>query len=118
MAVVQLTPNRAFERRHYPRDPRGALARASVLVEQAPDARALAGRFGHALALLEAGQWAHAFEELSDLADRGHASAARIALMMASRGGPLFGGHFHATQNDLARWRQAAAADQGAFTLR
>ena len=117
MAVVQLTPNRPFERRHYPRDPRGALARASVL-EQAPAARELAGRFGHALALLEAGQWAHAFEALSDLAGRGHASAARIALMMASRGGPLFGGHFHATPNDLARWQQAAAADQGAFTLR
>ena len=33
---------------------------------------------------------------------------ARIALMMSSRGGPLFGGHFHATQNDLARWRQVA----------
>ena len=117
MAVVQLTPNRPFERRHYPRDPRGALARASVL-EQAPAARELAGRFGHALALLEAGQWAHAFEALSDLAGRGHASAARIALMMSSRGGPLFGGHFHATPNDLARWQQAAAADQGAFTLR
>ena len=117
MAVVPFTPNRAFERRHYPRDPRGALARALVL-EQAPAAHALAGRFGHALALLETGQWTHAFVELSDLAGRGHASAARIALMMASRGGPLFGGHFHATQNDLARWRQAAAADQGAFTLR
>jgi hypothetical protein len=76
-----------------------------------PDAQpAIAARFGHALALLEAGRWPQAFEELSALAHLGHASAARIALMMASRGGPLFGGHFRATASDLARWQQAAGA--------
>jgi hypothetical protein len=107
MAVVPLAPNRPFERRHYPRDPRGALARAAGR-ERAPAAPALAARFGQALTLLETGRWAHAFEELSALAHAGHTSAARIALMMANRGGPLFGGHFHATRDDLARWRQVA----------
>jgi hypothetical protein len=68
----------------------------------------VAVRFGHALSLLEAGRWPQAFEALSALAHRGHPSAARIALMMASRGGPLFGGHFRATASDLARWQQAA----------
>ena len=109
MAIVPFAPNRPFERRHYPRDPRGALARASAPGRAAgASTPALASRFGRALSLLEAGEWAHAFEELSALAHAGHTSAARIALMMSSRGGPLFGGHFHATQNDLARWRQVA----------
>ena len=106
MALVHYAPNRPIERRHYPRDPRGALARAT-----APDqasARTQTARFGLALSLLEAGQWTPAFEELAALAHGGHTSAARIALMMASRGGPLFGGHFHATQGDLTRWRQVA----------
>jgi hypothetical protein len=64
--------------------------------------------FGRALDHLEAGAWPQAFEELSALANDGHAASARIALMMASRGGPLFGGHYRACAQDIARWRLVA----------
>jgi hypothetical protein len=64
--------------------------------------------FGHALGELEAGHWHGAFAELSALADHGHTPAARIVLTMASRGGRLFGGHFRASPEALARWRQLA----------
>ena len=79
-------------------------ARASA----APHDHDAAPDFGVALTHLEAGAWARAFTELAALANDGHASAARIALMMASRGGAMFGGYFHATPRDLARWRQVA----------
>jgi hypothetical protein len=95
MPIVPLILNRPFERRQSARD-------------QPQAGHAQAARFGHALALLESGRWPQAFEALSALAHDGHASAARIALMLASRGGPLFGGNFRATARDLARWRQAA----------
>jgi hypothetical protein len=64
--------------------------------------------FGHALDELEAGHWPQAFAELGALADTGHAPAARIALMLAARGGLLFGGHFRATPQALANWRAVA----------
>ena len=64
--------------------------------------------FGHALGELEAGHWPQAFAELSTLADAGHAPAARIAVMLATRGGLLFGGHHRATPQALARWRETA----------
>jgi hypothetical protein len=64
--------------------------------------------FGHALGALEAGHWHDAFAELAALADGGHVTAARIVLTMAGRGGRLFGGHFHASAEALARWRQLA----------
>jgi hypothetical protein len=64
--------------------------------------------FGRALGHLEAGAWTEAFAELSALANDGHAASARIALMMVSRGGSLFGGHYRASRDDLARWRQVA----------
>lgn len=74
----------------------------------APRDPAAAPNFGVALAHLEAGAWMRAFTELAVLANGGHASAARIALMMASRGGAMFGGYFHATPRDLTRWKQVA----------
>jgi hypothetical protein len=95
MTTVPCALNPSVERRQRPR----------ALPEAQPT---MVARFGHALTLLEAGRWPQAFEELSALAHRGHPSAARIALMMASRGGPLFGGHFRATAQDIARWQQAA----------
>ena len=64
--------------------------------------------FGRALGHLEAGAWPKAFEELSALANDGHAASARIALMMVSRGGLLFGGHYRASAQDIARWRLVA----------
>jgi hypothetical protein len=64
--------------------------------------------FGRALGHLEAGAWPQAFTELAALADDGHAASARIALMMVSRGGSLFGGHYRASAQDIARWRLVA----------
>ena len=84
------------------------LARRTARTTSAPHDPAAAPNFGVALAHLEAGAWARAFTELAALANGGHASAARIALMMASRGGAMFCGYFHATPRDLARWRQVA----------
>jgi hypothetical protein len=96
MAVAALRPNHpAFERRRCPR-------------ELPASAHTLAARFGQALTLLEEGRWPQAFAELKALADGGHVSAARIALTMVKRGGLLFGGHYHASAQDLARWQQLA----------
>jgi hypothetical protein len=77
-------------------------------VEARAPAPAQSPSFGRALSHLEAGAWPQAFAELSALANDGHAASARIALMMASRGGPLFGGHYHASAQDIARWRLVA----------
>ena len=84
------------------------LAPRTARTTSAPHDPAAAPNFGAALAHLEAGAWTRAFTELAALANGGHASAARIALMMASRGGAMFGGYFHATPRDLARWKQVA----------
>ena len=81
--------------------PAGAVATQAPIAAQEPS-------FGRALGHLEAGAWAQAFAELSALANGGHAASARIALMMASRGGPLFGGHYRASAQDIARWRFVA----------
>lgn len=83
------------------------LARARPVATPAP-AAALQPSFGRALGHLEAGAWTQAFAELSALANDGHAASARIALMMVSRGGSLFGGHYRATAQDIARWRLVA----------
>ena len=66
-------------------------------------------RFNHALGLLEAGEWSHAFAALSALADHGHPAAARMALMLARRGTALFGGHFPASSQERARWQRFSA---------
>ena len=81
--------------------PARAVATPAPAAPQAPS-------FGRALSHLEAGAWPQAFAELSALANDGHAASARIALMMASRGGPLFGGHYRASTHDIARWRLVA----------
>ncbi len=84
-------------------------ASARPATTQAPAVVAPAPSFGRALGHLEAGAWARAFAELAALANDGHAPSARIALMMASRGGLLFGGHYRASAQDIARWRVVAA---------
>ena len=64
-----------------------------------------APRFDQAIELLESGHWSRAFAELSELANQGHPPASRIALMLARRGGSLFGGAFPATRQARARWQ-------------
>jgi len=63
-------------------------------------------RFQQAVETLETGCWSEAFSSLSDLANRGHAPSARIALMLARRGTSLFGGTFPATQREKAHWQR------------
>jgi len=65
---------------------------------------AMALRFEHALQRFQSAEWSEAFTELRALANRGHAPAARIALMLVQRGPSLFGGPFQATQEERARW--------------
>jgi hypothetical protein len=67
--------------------------------------------FDTALAQLERGDWPGAFEQMAALADKGHAPAARIALLMAARGTALFGGIFEATSAQRLRWLNTSRAD-------
>jgi hypothetical protein len=55
------------------------------------------------------GRWADAYEELATLADAGHREAARIALLMATRGPRLFGRGFAASPRRRERWQEAAS---------
>lgn len=55
------------------------------------------------------GRWSEAFETLVALADTGHCEAARIALLMATRGPRLFGRTFSATPLQRGRWHVAAS---------
>jgi len=64
-------------------------------------------RFDDAMQLLESGCWQASFLSLAELADEGHAQAARIALVFAKRGTSLFGGTFRATELQRSRWEQA-----------
>ena len=57
--------------------------------------------------LLESGCWQASFLSLAELADEGHAQAARIALVFVKRGTSLFGGTFRATEQQRSRWEQA-----------
>jgi hypothetical protein len=66
-------------------------------------------RFDHAIGLLEAGEWSHAFAALSALADHGHPAAARMALMLVRRGAAVFGGHFPASRQAQDRWQHFSA---------
>jgi hypothetical protein len=52
-----------------------------------------------------------AYDELVTLADRGHIAAARIAMLMTTRGPRLFGRSFPASPSERARWRQISECD-------
>jgi len=82
--------------------PHDAVAAARNTGTGAVDATAL--RFDHAMRRFETSEWKEAFAELCALADRGHPTAARIALMLVRRGTSLFGGAFTATRERQARW--------------
>lgn len=66
--------------------------------------------FDQAMRRFESGQWDEAFAELSDLANRGHPAAARIALMLVGRGTSLFGGRFAASPEERARWQRQCSS--------
>ena len=56
------------------------------------------------------GRWTAAYEELVPLADAGHPEAARIAVLMATRGPRLFGQAFTASPAQRERWQEVADA--------
>lgn len=60
--------------------------------------------FSAAVRLYEDGHWPFAFERLAALADRGHAPAAKLALLMLRYGGALYGSGFSARPEQVARW--------------
>ena len=70
-----------------------------------------ARRFDDAMRLMEDGRWHAAFQRLAELADAGHAQAARMALLLARRGTSLFGGLFHADPARRQRWERASAGE-------
>jgi hypothetical protein len=64
--------------------------------------------FDRALGHFEHSRWSQAFEALVPLADAGDREAARIALLMTTRGPRLFGRAFAASPFQCARWHEAA----------
>lgn len=67
-----------------------------------PDERV--GRHAAALADYETGHWARAYRALVALAEQDHPPAARLALLMATRGPALYGQAFEASRQQRRRW--------------
>ena len=60
--------------------------------------------FEAAVALYERQRWVAAYDMLCRLADRGDAPASKLALLMLRYGAPLYGTHFTARPEQIARW--------------
>jgi hypothetical protein len=73
--------------------------------------------FDRALGHFEHSRWSLAFEALVPLADSGDREAARIALLMTTRGPRLFGQAFAASPSQRDRWREAADRAYAAESL-
>jgi hypothetical protein len=67
-------------------------------------------RFAEALQLYRSGRWAAAYGRFVKLADRGHADAARMALMMLRHGPDLYDTEWAATPEQVAVWTRVADA--------
>jgi hypothetical protein len=65
-------------------------------------------RFERAIELMQDGCWHDAFDALAELADDGHAQAARLALLFVHRGARLFGGCYKASGNRREAWLQTS----------
>ena len=72
-------------------------------------ARATPSAFDRAIEHFAHGHWSEAFEELIPLADAGHREAARIAMLMTTRGPRLFGQTFPASPAQRQRWHVVAS---------
>ena len=66
--------------------------------------------FDRAIEHVAHARWLAAFTEMARLADAGHPAAARIALLMATRGPRLFGRAFPASSSQRRRWQDVANA--------
>jgi len=72
---------------------------------------ALVPRFGDAVRLFRAHDYAGAYGRFAALADRGHAPSAQWALAMVSQGPELFGSEWSATEGQMRRWSALSARD-------
>lgn len=79
-------------------------ASTSPIVEPGQTSAAHGDAYGRAIAYYEQGQWLNAFKVLTQLADDGHAPAAKLALLMLRYGASLFGMALHAEAPRIARW--------------
>jgi hypothetical protein len=77
--------------------------------------------FEAAVALYERQRWVAAYDMVCRLADRGDAPASKLALLMLRYGAPLYGTHFTARPEQIARWArqvlEAMPAGAGAGSL-
>ena len=64
--------------------------------------------FDAAVRLYRDGHWALAFDKLAALADRDHAPAAKLALLMLRYGASIYGVAFAVQPVQIARWAQRA----------
>lgn len=89
-----------------------ALLAACFLVSpaRAGEEGAGADTFARAMHAYAHDHYGQAFADLSPLADRGHAEAARIVWLMHRHGLQLYGQHFAVEPGRAERWLGAAAA--------
>ena len=83
----------------------GAVGRKRRFTTRAPTPSA----FDRAIEHFAHGHWSAAFEQLVPLADAGHREAARIAMLMTTRGPRLFGQAFPASPSQRTRWHVVAS---------
>ena len=95
-----------------PSAPAGAVVSNAIVVEDPvvldPD---LVPRFGDAVRLFRARDYAGAYGRFAELADGGHAPSAQWALAMVSQGPLLFGSEWSATEAQMRRWSALSARD-------
>lgn len=82
------------------------LLAASALAQGAPEPLA---PFEQARAEYEIGHYPQAYARFAQLADGGHAEAARIALQMRRHGRTLYGSEFTAVPSQIERWARLLA---------
>ena len=80
-----------------------ALLGAHGAVNAQPDADTKT-HFDEAMSLYEQCKWTPAFEQLVNLADGGHAEAARVALLMSRNGPALYGTQFGTNASQRKHW--------------
>ena len=64
--------------------------------------------FTEAMAQYKQGKWSGAYGRFAALADKGHAEAARIALIMLRHGSTMYGSDWGASQPQVDRWTKLA----------
>ena len=84
-----------------------AIGRSGRVSAQRPGPAPFA--FDRAIEHFAHGHWSEAFEALVPLADAGHREAARIAMLMTTRGPRLFGRAFPASPSQRNRWQAVAS---------